>query len=546
MTIMQKVYWLVAVVGNALAIWLVSQHPGVIAWIFLALTATYTLIGFYDLFFSRHSLNRLYPVVAYIRYGLESFRVEIQQYFIASDTEEKPFNREERSLVYQRSKGVRDTIAFGTQRDLLSENYLSLWHSLSPCEVKEDSKRVSFGGDDCTQPYSASRLNISAMSFGSLSSNAIQALNLGAKKGGFWHNTGEGGVSDHHLEHGGDLVWQIGSGLFGCRTHEGEFDAEAFARQAKLPQVRMIEIKLSQGAKPGHGGVLPKAKITDEIARIRLIPQDRDCVSPAVHPKCATPKALLGFVKELRQLSGGKPVGFKLCIGNPAEFLAIGKAMLETGILPDFITVDGAEGGTGAAPVEFTNRMGMACLEGVYFVNNALIGLGLRDKIRVIASGKTASAFDLLSKLALGADTVNAARTMMLALGCIQSRHCNTNMCPTGIATQDPVRGKAVDVEVKSERVKNFHHNTLHAFYELLGGMGLDSPNKLVPQMIKRRTPYGLLMSAGSMVKPLSHAELAEERATGVWQHWWQSASSEGFFVYDDLMLTPAELSTAH
>lgn len=546
MTLMQKLYWLMATVGNGLAIWLCSHHPGLGSWLLLAFTLGYTLIGAYDLFLSRHSLNRLYPVVAYIRYGLESFRVEIQQYFIASDTEEKPFNREERSLVYQRSKSVRDTIAFGTQRDLLADNYLSLWHSLSPCEVKEESKRVCFGGDECVKPYSASRLNISAMSFGSLSSNAIQALNLGAKKGGFYHNTGEGGISDHHLEHGGDLVWQIGSGLFGCRTHEGAFDPEAFRRQACLPQVKMIEIKLSQGAKPGHGGVLPKAKITEEIARIRLIPTDRDCVSPAVHPMCATPKALLGFIRELRTLSGGKPVGFKLCIGNPAEFLAIGKAMLETGIYPDFITVDGAEGGTGAAPVEFTNRMGMVCLEGVYFVHNALIGLGLRDKVRIIASGKTASAFDLLSKLALGADTVNAARTMMLALGCIQSRHCNTNNCPTGIATQDPVRGKAVDVEVKSDRVKNFHHNTLHAFYELLGGMGLDSPAKLLPQMIKRRTPYGLPMSASSMVKQLSHGELAEGRATGVWQSWWQGASSDSFFVYDDLILTPIELRQGH
>lgn len=540
---MQKAYWLILTFGNGLALWLWQFHGDDLTFLLLVFTLAYSIVGFYDVFFSPHNLNRLYPVVAYLRYLFESFRVEIHQYFVANDTEEKPFSREQRSLVYQRAKNVRDTIAFGTQQDLMAENYLSIWHSLQPTHVKEEFKRVLIGTSNCSQPYSASRLNISAMSFGSLSKNAIEALNLGAKKGGFSHNTGEGGLSPYHLKHGGDIVWQIGSGLFGCRTLNGEFDQQAFTEKAHLPQVKMIEIKLSQGAKPGHGGVLPKAKITDEIARIRLVEQDKDCVSPAIHPMASSPKALLNNIAKLRELSEGKPVGFKLCIGNPAEFLAIGKAMIETGITPDFITVDGAEGGTGAAPVEFSNRLGMTCLEGVYFVHNALIGLGLRDKITLIASGKTASGFDILTKLALGADTVNAARTMMLALGCIQSRHCNTNRCPTGIATQDPARAKAIQVEAKSERVKYFHDNTLKAFFELVGSMGLDSPDKLTPTMIKRRTPYGLLMSTGSLVKPLQQGDLVNQRNLSKnWLAWWQKANCDSFYVYDDAELVPQEL----
>jgi glutamate synthase domain-containing protein 2 len=403
---------------------------------------------------------------------------------------------------------------------------------------------VLIGGEQCALPYSASYLNISAMSFGSLSTNAIEALNLGAKKAGCYHNTGEGAASPYHLKHGGDIVWQLGTGLFGCRNDDGSFNADSFTKTANLPQIKMIEIKLSQGAKPGHGGVLPQAKITLEIAKIRHISMDKDCISPAVNPECTSPKALLNFVKQLRELSGGKPVGFKLCLGNPAEFLSICKAMLETGITPDFITVDGAEGGTGAAPVEFSNRLGMVCFEGVYFVNNALVGVGLRDKIKIIASGKTASSFDLLAKIAAGADVVNAARTMMMAIGCIQSRHCNTNLCPTGIATQDPIRAKAVDVERKSERVKNFHNNTLASFYELVGSMGLDDPAKLVPQMVKRRSPYGMQMSTGSLVAPLGLNALVENNVTDEsWVHWWQTSSAENFYVEDLYILKSAEFN---
>ncbi|ABV87117.1 FMN-binding glutamate synthase family protein [Shewanella pealeana] len=547
MTIMQKVYWVIATLGNLIAINYMLNNTGLFPSLVLMFTLFYTVIGYFDIFHSRHTLNRLYPVVAYLRYFLESYRVEIQQYFIANDTEETPFNREQRSLVYQRAKNVRDTIAFGTQRDLLEDNYLSLWQSLHPKEIQDTAKRVQIGGPDCLKPYQASYFNISAMSFGSLSANAIESLNLGALKAGCYHNTGEGGVSPYHLKHQGDIVWQLGSGLFGCRDEDGNFNPDTFRAMATRPQIKMIEIKLSQGAKPGHGGVLPKAKITDEIAAIRHVPKDRDCVSPAVNPECTTPKALLNFVKKLRELSEGKPIGFKLCVGNPVEFLGLCKAMIETGITPDFITVDGAEGGTGAAPVEFTNRLGMMCLEAVYFVHNALVGAGLRDKIKIIASGKTASSFDLLAKIAMGADTVNAARTMMMSLGCIQSRHCNTNMCPTGIATQDPARSKAINVSDKSERVKNYHKNTLNSFFELVGSMGLDSPEKLQPHMLKRRTPYGLLMSVGSLIEPLKENDLtSENQISGPWNHWWSMAQTEDFYSEDVYILSPAELSRTH
>jgi len=502
------------------------------------------LLGLYDMKYSDHTLIRLYPVVGHLRYLLESIRPEIQQYFIANDTQEHPFNREQRTLVYQRAKNTPDTIGFGTQQNLLEENYLSLWHSLEPKKVLEQAKRITIGNQSCLQPYQASYLNISAMSFGSLSRNAIEALNLGAKKAGCYHNTGEGSASPYHLKHGSDIVWQIGTGLFGCRDKQGNFSAEHFTKTALLPQVKMIEIKLSQGAKPGHGGVLPKAKITAEIARIRNISMDQDCISPAVNPECTTPKALLSFMVKLRELSQGKPVGIKLCIGNPAEFLSLCKAMIETSIIPDFITVDGAEGGTGAAPVEFANRLGMVCLEGVNFVHNALVGVGLRDQITIIASGKTASSFDLLAKIAAGADTVNAARTMMMAIGCIQSRRCNTNNCPTGIATQNLARGNALNIEDKSERVKHFHHNTLASFYELVGSMGLDDPAQLLPQMVKRRSPYGVQMSTGSLIVPLKLKALVDGNISDdSWRHWWHNSSAERFYVDDSCILPPPEFS---
>jgi glutamate synthase domain-containing protein 2 len=533
MTPAQLFFWLMATLGNAIALFIYLSFFNLTSLVFLLLMWAFTVTGIYDLFFSSHTLNRLYPVLAYLRYLMESIRPEVQQYFIASNTEERPFNREQRELVYRRAKNVNDTLPFGTQQDLMQNNYLSIWHSMHPKTVKEQSKRLLFGSSQCALPYSASLLNISAMSYGALSSHAIEALNLGAKLGGFAHNTGEGGVSPYHLKHGGDIIWQLGTGLFGCRNEEGRFDQEKFTKMATHNAIKMIEIKLSQGAKPGHGGVLPKAKISDEIAQIRGIPKDRDCVSPPMNPECPNPIALLEFVAHLRKLSGGKPIGIKLCVGHPAEFLAICKAMVSTGILLDFVTVDGAEGGTGAAPVEFSNRLGMMCIEGTYIVHQALIGVGLRNEVRIISSGKSASSFDLLSKMAMGADTVNAARTMMMALGCIQSRSCNTNTCPTGIATQDPKRSRAIDINAKSKRVKQFQHNTLHSLFELIGSMGLDDPSLLCPNMLKRRTSEGLLESAPGIVPPLDNKQLVDNHASGIWQRWWHLADQEQFYVLD-------------
>jgi glutamate synthase domain-containing protein 2 len=543
MTLAQKFYWLVLTVGNISSFILVYRIGGWFPDFVMWLTLAYSVIGAYDLTLSKHTLNKLYPVIAYFRYFFESIRTEIQQYFIANNTEEMPFNREQRDLVYRRAKSVTDTIPFGTQRDLMQTNYQSIWHSLAPKTIKEASKHVIIGGDQCGQPYKASRLNISALSYGALSAEAIEAMNIGAQAGGFYHNTGEGGVSPYHLKHGGDLVWQIGTGLFGCRNEEGRFNPAAFAKTAQLKQIKMIEIKLSQGAKPGHGGVLPKAKITDEIAQIRGVSKDKDCVSPAINPECKTPFELLSFVNQLRELSDGKPIGIKLCVGNPAEFLCLGKAMIESNIYVDFITVDGAEGGTGAAPVEFSNRLGMTCLEGTYFVHQALVGLGLREKISIISAGKTASGFDILNKVAFGADAVNAARTFMMSLGCIQSRQCDTNMCPTGVATQNKNRSKAIDVDVKAKRVTSFHHHTLNSFFELLGSMGLDDVSQLTYNMIKRRTPNGMLESSTHTVPELTDHQLMQGNLDGMWLTWWDQASSDSFYVNDIAPLVPPELA---
>ncbi len=455
-------------------------------WTFLILVPLIA-VGICDMLQTQSTLRRLYPVLAHIRYFLESFRKEIQQYFVESDIEGTPIPREYRSLIYQRSKKARDTRPFGTIFDVNRPGYEWVNHSLLPKHLTESDPRISFGGDDCTQPYLASPLNISAMSYGALSKNAIRALNKGAKIGGFYHNTGEGSISPYHLEHGGDLVWQIGTGYFGCRNEDGSFNDEMFAKNAQQDSVKMIEIKLSQGAKPGHGGILPAAKVNEEVAQIRSVPLGKDVISPPSHPAFSTPVGLLEFVKKLRELSGGKPVGFKLCIGRHDEFLAICKAMLETNILPDFITVDGAEGGTGAAPTEMTNSVGTPIKDSLIFVNNALIGIGLRDKIRIIASGKMFSAFHILRAIAIGADTVNSARGMMLALGCIQARSCNTDHCPTGIATQDPHRNKGLVVSDKAQRVANFQRETVTNLVDLLGTAGLDSLEQLQPCHINRR-----------------------------------------------------------
>jgi glutamate synthase domain-containing protein 2 len=522
MTVMQRIFWLVAAVGLVLVI--VCPSPWIaIPWL------VFIVIGLHDLTLSSHTLCRLYPVAAHMRFLLEFIRPEIQQYFIAGNTEERPFNRAERSLVYQRAKGERDTVPFGTEMDIRDTGFLTVQHSMHPVTVSPEFERVKVGGPDCRQPYESSRLNISAMSFGALSANAIRALNKGASLGGFAHNTGEGSISPYHKESGGDLIWQIGTAYFGCRTESGRLDPGLFAELANDDQVKMIEIKISQGAKPSHGGLLPAAKINDEIARVRGIPVGVDCRSPAGHPEFDDPRGLLEFVARLRELSGGKPVGFKLCIGIRSEFMGICKAMLETGITPDFITVDGAEGGTGAAPMEFTNRLGTPCNEGVDFVYNCLRGCGLRNRIRIFASGHTPSSFGMLVKTSLGADVICAARTMMLAMGCIQSRSCNTNHCPTGIATQDPVRSRALDVDEKGQRVFNFHKATVHSFFDLVGAMGLENPCELSPHHIFRRIDDETTKTFDEIYVPLHEGELLGADINPLYAVDWAQASPEHF-----------------
>lgn len=439
---------------------------------FLAILLVLLVVGLYDVLQTKHAILKNFPIVGHFRYMFEAISPEIQQYFIESNTDGRPFSRNLRSLVYRRAKNVNDTHPFGTQRDLGGEEYMALRHSIYAVKPIEEEPRISIGSDFCTQPYSASILNISAMSFGSLSSNAILALNKGAKKGGFFHNTGEGGISNHHREGGGDLVWQIGTGYFGCRDEEGNFDPEKFKEKANWPQVKMIEIKLSQGAKPGHGGVLPGVKNTKEIAHIRGVKPGETILSPPAHTAFSGPKGLVEFVGKLRKLSGGKPIGFKLCIGRTEEFVNVCKEMVAQHVWPDFITVDGAEGGTGAAPLEFSDSVGLPLEPALIFVNGTLEKYHLREHIRIIASGKAISAFSILKNIALGADICNSARGFMFSLGCIQALRCNTNECPTGVATQKASLTKGLVVSDKSERVYNFHKNTVHAVQELLGATG--------------------------------------------------------------------------
>lgn len=447
------------------------------------------LIGLNDTINRKQAIRRNFPILGNLRYIFEKIRPEIMQYFVETDTEGRPINRIYRSLVYRRAKKVNDTTPFGTQEVVYRAGYEWLAHSMYAINHKDldDSQRITVGGPDCKVPYDASILNISAMSFGSLSKNAVLALNRGAKEGGFYHNTGEGAISPFHLQHGGDLVWQIGTGYFGCRDQHGRFNGETFAEKAKLESVRMIEIKLSQGAKPGHGGILPASKNTPEIAEIRGVKPHTMVFSPPVHSAFEDEKGLLEFVKELRDLSGGKPVGFKLCVGSKLEFKNVCEAMLETGIRPDFITVDGGEGGTGAAPVEFSNSLGMPLRDGLSFVHDTLRGFDLRKDIKLIASGRIFSSFHMVRAMALGADIVNSARGMMLALGCIQALQCNSNTCPTGVATQDKMLMRGLDPKDKAVRVANFQQETVKAFYEIIGAAGLRGPSEIVREHIHRR-----------------------------------------------------------
>lgn len=456
-------------------------------WILGTLVALYWWRGITDLNQRYSAIPKNFPVLGHIRYLFESLRPEIRQYFIESDMEASPFTRESRSLVYQRAKGDIDTMPLGTRRDVYGDNYEWANHSLWPKVVKEEFKRVTIGGPHCKQPYSAALLNISAMSFGALSDNAILALNSAAKLGGFYHNTGEGGISTFHRRPGGDIVWNVGTGYFGCRNKDGTFSESKFVENATNPQVKMIEIKLSQGAKPGHGGLLPGAKVTEFIAEARGVAVGEDCNSPAAHSAFEGPEGLIRFVQRLRDLSGGKPVGFKLCVGHPAEVASIVQAMLKLDITPDFITIDGGEGGTGAAPPEYSNHMGTPLVEGLTLVHNLLIGAGLRHRVRIISAGKVVSGFSLVKQLALGADLCNCARGMMFALGCIQALKCNTNKCPTGVTTQDPELSKGLDVELKSHRVKQFQHKTIESAMDIIGSIGLDNPVDLTRDHIYKR-----------------------------------------------------------
>ncbi|MGI9249849.1 MAG: FMN-binding glutamate synthase family protein [Pseudohongiellaceae bacterium] len=539
MTPVVRLYWFITIVVTPVSLWWLlyangyslafddlAAHP-VRLTIFLICLA-WVLLGGYERYFCTSNLRRNYPVLANIRYLLEYIRPEIQQYFIANNVEEKPFSRERRNMIYRRAKGANDTLPFGTEQEILAEGYRSLLHSFNATHVAEEHQRVLIGNEQCKQPYSASRLNISAMSFGALSAPAIEALNRGAKLGDFAHNTGEGGLSPHHLKHGGDIIWQIGTGYFSCRTADGRFHDESFRERATRNEVKMIEIKLSQGAKPSHGGVLPGAKVTQEIADIRLVEVGKTVFSPPTHPEFNTPQGLLDFVQRLRELCDGKPVGFKFCLGKKAEFLGVVKAMLDSGILPDFITVDGSEGGTGAAPVEFSNRLGTPCLEGTYYVHQVLTGCSLRNRIRLISAGQTASGFDMLEKIVVGADTVNAARAMMMALGCIQAKSCNTNHCPTGVATQSRFRSRAINVPEKSERVRNFHHATVEACFELCGAMGHNNPSDLTPSDLFSRCELGL-KNYDQIYQPLLEGQLLSDSVPDSYRDDWHRASAAAF-----------------
>jgi glutamate synthase domain-containing protein 2 len=494
-----------------------------------------TLLGLRDRHQVRHSVLRNYPVIGHLRFLLEVIRPEIRQYFIEGDSEAAPFSRQQRSLVYQRAKGEPDQRPFGSQRDMQLAGHEWINHSMAPTLLASHDFRVRIGGAACTQPYEASVFNISAMSFGALSAHAILALNGGARRGGFAHDTGEGSISQHHRVHGGDLIWEIGSGYFGCRDEAGRFHEERFIANARLAQVKMIELKLSQGAKPGHGGVLPGPKVTPEIAAARGVPVGVDCISPASHSAFQTPRELLQFIERLRLLSGGKPVGFKLCVGHPWEWFAICKAMLATGVTPDFIVVDGAEGGTGAAPLEFADHVGAPLQEGLLLVHNTLVGLGLRQRVKVGAAGKILSAFDIARAMALGADWCNSGRGFMFALGCIQAQTCHTGACPTGVATQDPRRQQALVVPTKMERVARFHAHTLHALKELVQAAGLRHPGQITPAHIVRRVREGevrLLANLLPFVAPGALLAAAEGRVR--WPHpvyatYWPLAQVDSF-----------------
>lgn len=504
----KQIFILLSVSVPVIIFLLAFAWPGVL-WLFVLITPL-IILGYSDLLQKNQSIKRNFPVIGQLRYLLEKVRPEIMQYFVETDTEGRPINRIFRSIVYQRAKKVNDTAPFGTQMDVYEAGYEWMNHSIYAHETTYTDKepRVMIGGTECLKPYSASLLNISAMSYGALSMNAILALNKGAKLGEFAHNTGEGGISAYHLESGGDLIWQIGTGYFGCRDEKGFFDDDKFKENAALESVKMIELKISQGAKPGHGGILPASKNTPEIANIRGVTPSTDVISPPCHSAFSNSTELMQFIGKLRRLSNGRPVGFKLCIGQKNEFIDICKAMLTTGIKPDFITIDGGEGGTGAAPVEFTNSMGMPLRDGLAFAHDMLTGYNLKKDIKLIAAGKIFTAFHMVKTMALGADLCNSARGMMLALGCIQALQCNTNKCPVGVATQNKTLIKGLDPESKAVRVYNYHKATLHSFVELLAAAGIRKSDELTRNHINRRVTMNQVMTYHEIYPGLNTGEL--------------------------------------
>ena len=501
-------------------------HP---VWALFVVVVPFTVVGLMDITQKKDAVRSNFPVAGRFRSLALELRPLVQQYFVESDLSGRPLNKLERSVVAARSQQVLDTNPFGTQRDVYAVGYEWMNHSLAPVEKSHHQHRVRIGGKDCKQPYDAAMLNISAMSYGSLSKNAIRALNMGAKMGGFFHNTGEGGLSPHHLEPGGDICWQLGTAYFGCRTEDGRFDRAIFKQKAAHPSVKLIEIKLSQGAKPGKGGILPASKITAEIAEIRDVPFGKDVISPPKHGAFSTPMGLIEFVGELRELSGGKPVGFKLCVGKRREFIAICKAIVESGIAPDFITVDGGEGGTGAAPLEFSDSVGSPLVEGLIFVHNALVGYGVRDQIRIIASGKAMTAFGVTKRIAIGADLCNGARAFMLSLGCIQALKCNNNTCPTGVATQDSALYAGLDPADKANKVYHYHHETMMTLNALLAAAGLSSPSELRPWHIHRRTNQYEVRHYGEIFTYLRPGDLLGEQLPAGFARACAAASSQSF-----------------
>ncbi len=524
---MRKIF-LWASVGITAAIFALSLITPNALWAFVVV-GPLLVAGFYDYFQKSQAIKRNFPLLGRFRYWFEAIRPEINQYFVESNSDGVPFSREQRSVVYQRAKSQVDTLPFGTQQDVYADGYEWVAHSLAPHHLTPEQMRVTVGGPQCKQPYNASVFNISAMSYGSLSQNAILALNGGAKDGGFAHNTGEGGLSPYHLEHGGDLIWQIGTGYFSCRNEDGTFCAEKFQENATKSNVKMIEIKLSQGAKPSHGGILPAKKVTEEISKIRGVPMGKDVISPPAHSAFSTPVGLLQFVQQLRDLSGGKPVGIKLCLGKKREFMALCKAMLKTGITPDYIAIDGGEGGTGAAPLEFSNHVGFPGIDALVFVHNCLIGFGLRNKLKIFNSGKVTTGFGMIKRLALGADAIYSARAMMLALGCIQALRCNTNHCPTGVATQDPDLVAGLVVGDKRKRVANFHRETISSLAHMMGAMGVKSISALRPWHIFRRVGAHEVKHYGEIYPFLNHGDFLNGNIPAAYKRAFDASEAETF-----------------